>query len=85
MFTLSVYIKFQKEKPYTITKDGDVWVVSGKDIDKLFNKTKFEEEEGVLRFARILKKMGVDDELEKLGAKPGDDVSINDYLFTFNN
>ena len=47
--------------------------------------TKFEEEEGVLRFARKLKKMGVEDELERLGAQPGDDVSINDYLFTYKN
>ena len=27
--------------------------------------------------------MGVEDELEKLGAKSGDDVAINDYLFTY--
>ena len=45
--------------------------------------TKFEEEEGVLRFARILKALGVEDELASLGAKPGDDVIINDYLFTY--
>ncbi len=81
----SVYIKFQKEKPYTITREDNVWVIKGKDIEKLFNMTKFEEEEGVLRFARKLKKMGVEDELERLGAQPGDDVSINDYLFTYKN
>ena len=45
--------------------------------------TKFTEEEGVLRFARILRAMGVEEALEKMGAKPGDDVAINDYLFTY--
>ena len=82
-FEEEVYIKFKKEKPYTITKDGDVWVLKGKEIERLFKMTKFEEDEAVLRFARILKAMGVEDELEKLGAKSGDDVAINDYLFTY--
>ena len=45
--------------------------------------TKFTEEEGVLRFGRILRAMGVEEALEKMGAKPGDDVAINDYLFTY--
>ncbi len=79
----SVYIKFKEEKPYTITKEDDVWVIRGEKIERLFNMTKFEEEEGVLRFGRILKAMGVEDELASLGAEPGDDVSINDYLFTY--
>ncbi|NMA51211.1 MAG: GTPase ObgE [Mollicutes bacterium] len=78
-----VYIKFKEEKPYIITKEGDLWVIKGKEIEKLFNMTKFEEEEGVLRFARKLKGMGVEEELKKLGAKSGDDVVINDFLFTF--
>lgn len=79
----TVYIKFKNEKPYTITRENDIWVVKGKEIEKLFAMTKFEEEEGVMRFGRKLRGMGVEDELEKLGAKPGDDVSINDYLFTY--
>ena len=73
----------KKYKPYEITKDGDTWVVTGKEIERLFNMTKFTEEEGVLRFGRILRAMGVEETLEKMGAKPGDDVAINDYLFTY--
>ena len=45
--------------------------------------TKFTEAEGIQRFGRILKKIGIDEELKKLGAHPGDDVQILDYLFTF--
>ncbi len=82
-FEDEVYIKFKKDKPYEITKDGDTWVVTGKEIERLFNMTKFTEEEGVLRFGRILRAMGVEETLEKMGAKPGDDVAINDYLFTY--
>ena len=75
--------KFKEEKPYTITKDGDIWVIKGEKIEKLFNMTKFNEDEAVLRFARKLKGMGVEDELERLGAKRGDEVQILDYIFEF--
>lgn len=75
--------KFREEKPYTIEKDGDIWVIKGEEIEKLFNMTKFEEDEAVLRFARKLRGMGVEDELEKMGAKRGDEVQILDYIFEF--
>ena len=45
--------------------------------------TKFQEDESVQRFARKLKGMGVEDELERLGANRGDDVQILDFMFTF--
>jgi len=75
--------KFQEEKPYTIEKDGDVWVIKGDEIEKLFYMTKFNEDEAVLRFARKLRGMGVEDELERLGAKRGDEVQILEYIFEF--
>ena len=78
-----VIYKFKEEKPYTITKEDDVWVISGKEIEKLFKMTKFTEDEGVRRFARKLKGMGIEDELERLGAKRGDDVQILDFMFVF--
>ena len=82
-FESHVLYKFQNDKPYTITKDGDVWVLQGSEIEKLFKMTKFTEEESVARFARRLRGMGVEDELEKLGAKRDDEVQILDYIFLF--
>lgn len=82
-FEDNVIIKFKNEKPYTITRNNDIWVLSGEKIEKLFKMTKFTEVESQLRFAKILKSMGVEDELIKLGAKKGDNVSILDYLFQF--
>ena len=78
-----VMYKFQNERPYTITKDGDVWILEGKELEKLFKMTRFNEPEAVLRFARKLKGMGVEEELERLGAKRGDEVQICDYVFEF--
>lgn len=75
--------KYEDLKPYSIKKDGNIWIVSGKEIETLLLMTKFNEDEGVLRFARKFKGMGIEDELERLGAKKGDEVQILDYMFTF--
>lgn len=75
--------KFKEEKPYTIERENNIWVIKGEAIEKLFNMTKFNEDEAVLRFARKLRGMGVEDELERLGAKRGDEVQIQDYIFEF--
>ena len=83
-FESHIIYKFKNEKPYTITKDDEgVWIIKGQEIEKLLKMTKFTEDESVRRFARKLRGMGVEDELEKLGAKRGDDVQILDYMFTF--
>ena len=78
-----VIYTYEEEKPFTITKDGDIWVLKGEKIEKIFNMTRFDEEESVLRFARILKALKVEEELERLGAKRGDEVQILDYIFEF--
>jgi len=78
-----VLYKFNDEKPYTITRENDLWVIKGKEIEKLFSMTRFTEDESVARFGRKLKGMGIDDDLERMGAKRGDEVKINDYIFEF--
>jgi len=78
-----IIYKFKNEKPYTITNDNGIWVIKGEEIEKLFKMTKFNEDEGVIRFGRKLRGMGVEEALEEAGAKRGDDVQILDYIFTF--
>ena len=79
-----VIYKFKNEKPYTITRrDDGTWVIRGDEIEKLLLMTKLYEDEAVDRFARKLRGMGVEDELERLGAERGDDVEILDFTFTF--
>lgn len=75
--------RYEEEKKFTIEKDNNIWIVKGEEIEKLLKMTRFEESEGVERFSRKFKGMGIEDELERLGAKPGDDVQILDYMFTF--
>lgn len=81
-----VLYKFKKEEPYTITReDNGTWILSGEELERLFRMTKFTTEEGILRFTRRLRKMGVDDKLEELGAQEGDIVRILDFEFEYRN
>ncbi len=75
--------KFVAKDDFTITKDGNIWVVKGEKIEKLLKMTRFEESESVERFSRIFKKMGIEDKLISLGAQDGDEVQILDYMFIF--
>lgn len=79
-----VLYKFQKEEPYTIIReDNGTWVLTGKELEKLFRMANFQTDEGIARFTRRLRKMGVDDKLEELGVSDGDIVRILDYEFEY--
>lgn len=85
-FESHVLYKFKKEEPYTIEKiEDDLWEIKGKEIEKIFKITKFSSEEGMLRFAKKLRRMGIDEKLEQLGAKEGDQVRILDFYFDYKN
>lgn len=80
------HIVYRYQKPETdfrIYKDNEVFVVEGERIEKLFKMTKFEYEDSVLKFARTLRNIGVDDALREKGAKDGDTVRICDFEFEF--
>lgn len=79
-----VLYKFKKEEPFIITRDDDgTWVVSGKEVERIFKMTKFSSDEAVNRFAKKLRKMGIDDKLVEMGAETGDSVRILDFYFDF--
>lgn len=81
-FESHVLYKFKKDEPYTITKEDDCWVIRGDEIEKIFKMTKFTNE-GLARFSKKIRKMGVDDKLIELGAEPGDKVRILDFFFEY--
>ena len=78
-----VLYKFEKTKPFVIEQKDGYYIIHGDEIERLFKMTKFSSEEGVLRFAKKLRKLGIDDELEKLGAREGDIVRILDFDFEY--
>ena len=79
-----VLYKFKKEEPYTINReDNGTWIIAGKELEKLFRMANFQTEEGIARFTKRLRKMGVDEKLEELGIEEGDIVKILDFEFEY--
>ena len=78
-----ILYKFKEEKPFYIVKEGNTFVIKGKEIEKLFKMTRFNTNDAALRFANKLRRMGIDDELKKMGCKDNDEVRILDYEFEF--
>lgn len=77
-----VLYEFKNEKPYEITRINDeTWLISGKNLETLLKRTRFNSDEAALRFARKLKNLGVDEELRNMGAKPGDTIRILNQEF----
>lgn len=75
---------FQGEgKGYEINMVDGCYNVTGDKVKKLFDMTDFTKDESVRRFSRMLRDMGVDEELRTLGVKAGDTVCIFDFQFDF--
>ena len=61
----------------------DLWVVSGKWLQKLLNDINFDDYESRMYFDRQLRKSGLFDRLEEQGIEDGDTVSIYDFEFDY--
>lgn len=81
-----------KHRDYTTEADADfsidnpepgLFVLSGDKLERLFKMTNLDHEESLMRFARQLRGMGVDDALRAAGAKNDDTIQILDYSFQF--
>ena len=78
-----VVYKYEEEKPFKVFREKDGFRVKGDKIEKLLRMTWFASDETYRRFSNQLKKMGIEDELRKMGAKNGDMIYILDYEFEY--
>jgi len=76
--------RFVIELDYEVKPEAEgVWRVTGHKVEKLAAMTNFDQAEGLRRFQNILKKMGVEKELMRQGAEPGNTVKISNIEFYF--
>jgi len=74
----------QEDPTFVISREDDgTFVLSGQKVERLCKMTNFESDEGVQRFARQLRQMGVDAALRERGAVDGDAVRLVDIVFEF--
>ncbi len=64
----------QPEDAFTVSKEGDVFVVRGKRVERTVGMTNQQSEDSMARLQVTLEKMGVTKALEEAGVKPGDAV-----------
>ncbi|MDY2521748.1 GTPase ObgE [Weissella confusa] len=80
----ALYEFTEDRTPFEIDHDEDgTWILYGDEIERLFKRTNTNYTESMMRFARQLRFMGVDEALRDAGARGGDTVQILDFAFEF--
>jgi GTP-binding protein len=65
------------------SKEGDTYVLSGKQLQKIFDSTNFNDMGSLRYLYRYIEKQGGLEKLEKLGLEEGDTIRIFDYEFEY--
>ena len=80
-----VLYKFEPETPiYEVRNLGNgQWELTGEKLERIFRMSKMNTEEDFMRFARKMRKLGIDEALREAGCQDGDTVYICNYQFEF--
>ena len=79
-----VYELPEEEKPFSIEKvKAHEYRITGDQIVKFYRMTNISTDEGMMVLMTRLRKLRVDDELEKMGAEDGDIVWLDDFSFEY--
>lgn len=71
-----------KSEEFAVHKlDAGLYEITGDKIEKIFLRTNFDQDDSILKFASVIRKMGIENELRKLGCVDGDIVRIMDFEF----
>ncbi|UVI28109.1 GTPase ObgE [Paenibacillus spongiae] len=76
-------LKKQEDQSFKIRRENESYVVESEAIEKFIKRVNLNSYDAVMRFARTMRKMGLDDALRKAGAKDGDLILIGDFSFEF--
>ena len=73
-----------QKNEFTVEQVGEhEFIVKGEQLERLVQMTNLDHQDGIMRLARKLKRLGVDDALREKGAVNGDDVAIGKFVFEF--
>lgn len=65
------------------SKEGDVYVLSGKQLQKIFDSTNFNDMGSLRYLYRYIEKKGAIEKLLEMGLEEGDIIRIFDYEFEY--
>lgn len=75
--------KVEPQEPFKVENEDGKWVVSGPDIERITTKFNLSTDEAMLKFLKIIRSMGVEQELRRQGIKDGDTVKIGQLEFDY--
>ena len=76
--------KLEEKEPFTIVKDGKIYVVDGPAIRDLMRRVNIEDNESLYYFHKRISEIGVNKKLKEMGVKDGDTVKVYDYELEWN-
>ncbi len=77
---LPVYRPEPDPSAFVIEREPDAsWRIRGKAIERAAAMTYWEYDEAVVRFQRMLERLGIDQALRDAGIEPGDTVRVDEY------
>ena len=75
--------KTRHDSEFTIRRENDTFVVESEAVENMLKRMQMNSHDAILRFARTLRHMGIDEALRKRGAVDGTIVRIADFEFEF--
>lgn len=76
-----VYTLEDDENEFTVRKEGEVFVVEGKAVNRLMGRINIDDNESMYYFQKKLKELGIEEELKKQGIHEGDYVKMLNWTF----
>lgn len=73
----------QEDDTFKVSRSKNIFYIEGNRIERLLSVTDLRSPESIHYFQRVLRAMGVMDELISLGVQPGSEVVIGQVNFTF--
>ena len=74
-----VYKLEEDKDEFEITKEDDMFVVTGPAVERLMSRVNLEDTESMYYFQRKLDELGVNEALKKAGVRDGDTVKVVDW------
>ena len=66
-----------------VSKDDKAFIISGRQLDKIFNSTNFNDSGSLRYLYKYIEKSGAVDKMKAMGLSEGDTVRINDFEFEY--
>jgi len=76
-------LRLKDQASWRVSREGDIFTVSGSKIERFARQTDYENEEGLRRLRVIMRKQGIMHELVKQGIKPGNIIRISGGSFEY--